>query len=150
MDGVAGLMDAGLDGIFGAGDLAHDPMDRRPDPDDREGEDYEENPERKLDQVIEKFRHGPLVAGGKKRTLRGGGEYGPMPINAVDNNAPAGAKSAALYSDTSVSVLNTPETSAPPGSIGHGTEGIQSQLFVGNPGGVGVGFGLGAVFDTSS
>ncbi len=73
-----------------------------------------------------------------------------MPLNAVDNNAPAGAKSAALYSDTSVSVLNTPAPNAPPGSIGHGTAGIQSQLYTGNPGGVGVGFGLGAVFDTSS
>jgi hypothetical protein len=73
-----------------------------------------------------------------------------MPINAVVNNAPAGATSNAHYSDLSVSELNTPATGAAPGSIGHGTESIPSQLYTGNPGGVGVGFGLGAVFDTQS
>ena len=73
-----------------------------------------------------------------------------MPLNAVLNNAPAGATSNAHYSDLSVSELNSPAPKVPPGSIGHGTEGIPSQLYIGNPGGVGVGFGLGAVFDTSS
>ena len=87
---------------------------------------------------------------GSARTLWSGSNAGPMPINAVLNNAPAGATSNARYSDLSVSELNTPAPNAPPGSIGHGTEGIQSQLFTGNTGGVGVGFGLGAVFDTTS
>jgi hypothetical protein len=72
-----------------------------------------------------------------------------MPLNAVDNNAPAGAKAQAAFSDSTVSELNQPAPKAPPGSIGHQLNDIQSQLVSGNPGGVGVGFGIGAVFDTS-
>jgi hypothetical protein len=70
-----------------------------------------------------------------------------MPINTVDNNAPAAARAVAGYVDSTVSELNTPAPTAPPGSIGHQLNGISSQLVQGNLGGVGVGFGLGGVFD---
>jgi hypothetical protein len=70
-----------------------------------------------------------------------------MPINTVDNNAPAAARAQAGYVDSTVSELNQPAPKAPPGSVGHQLNGIQSQLVSGNPGGVGVGFGLGGVFD---
>jgi hypothetical protein len=73
-----------------------------------------------------------------------------MALNAVNNNAPAAAAATAGYSDSTVSELNQPAPQAPPGSIGHQLNGIKSQLVAGNPGGVGVGFGLGAIFDTSS
>jgi len=72
-----------------------------------------------------------------------------MSLNAVNNSAPAGAQAQANAVDSTVSELNQPAPKAPPGSIGHQLNGIESQLYQGNPGGVGAGFGLGAVFDTS-
>ena len=42
-----------------------------------------------------------------------------MPLNAVDNNAPAAAKATAGFSDSTVAELNQPAPKAPPGSIGH-------------------------------
>jgi len=72
-----------------------------------------------------------------------------MAINTVNNSAPAGGQSQAHYIDTSVNVLNTPAPKAPPGSVGHQGQ-YPSQLYAGNPGGVGAGFGLGAALDTSS
>jgi hypothetical protein len=73
-----------------------------------------------------------------------------MPLNAVNNNAPAGAQAAAGFSDSTVSELNQPAPKAPPGSIGHQLNGIASQLVEGNPGGVGVSFGVGGVFDSGA
>jgi hypothetical protein len=70
-----------------------------------------------------------------------------MPINTVNNNAPA--QSVAISIDKSVNVLNTPAPTAPPGSTGHQGQ-YPSQLYAGNPGGVGAGFGLGAALDTAS
>jgi hypothetical protein len=72
-----------------------------------------------------------------------------MSLNAVNNTAPAGGHAVATAVDATVNELNQPAPKAPPGSIGHQLNEIQSQLVSGNPGGVGVGFGLGAVFDTS-
>lgn len=73
-----------------------------------------------------------------------------MPINSVNNNAPAGAQAVASSIDSVISELNQPAPKAPPGSIGHQLNGIASQLVDGNPGGVGVGFGLGGVFDSGA
>jgi hypothetical protein len=73
-----------------------------------------------------------------------------MALNAVNNSGPAGATAQALASDTTVSELNQPAPKAPPGSIGHQLNAIQSQLVSGNPGGVGAGFGLGSIFDVNS
>jgi hypothetical protein len=72
-----------------------------------------------------------------------------MPLNTVNNNAPFG-HAGANFIDTTVSVLNTPTPTAPPGSIGHQAGGIPSQLVAGNPGGVGVGFGVGIALDAST
>lgn len=73
-----------------------------------------------------------------------------MALNAVNNNAPAGATAAAAYSDSTVSELNQPAPKAPPGSVGHQLGAIASQLVKGNPGGVGAGFGIGIALDASS
>jgi hypothetical protein len=73
-----------------------------------------------------------------------------MPLNAVNNNAPAGGYATASFSDSTVSELNTPAPKAPPGSIGHQLNEVKSQLVAGNPGGVGVGFGIGIGLDASS
>jgi hypothetical protein len=73
-----------------------------------------------------------------------------MPINSVNNNAPAASQAVASSVDSTVSELNQPAPKAPPGSIGHQLNGIASQLVAGNPGGVGVGFGLGGVFDSGA
>ena len=73
-----------------------------------------------------------------------------MPLNVVDNSAPAAAAATAKFSDSTVNELNQPAPKAPPGSVGHQLNGIQSQLVSGNPGGVGAGFGLGAIFDTNT
>jgi hypothetical protein len=72
-----------------------------------------------------------------------------MPINAVNNNAPAG-HAVASYVDSTVNELNQPAPKAPPGSIGHQLSGIKSQLVAGNPGGVGAGFGLGIALDAGA
>jgi|GEM_PF-3037285 hypothetical protein len=71
-------------------------------------------------------------------------------LNAVNNNAPAGAHAQANASDANVTLADQPAPKAPPGSIGHQSGEVQSQLVSGNPGGVGVGFGLGSAFDVSS
>jgi hypothetical protein len=73
-----------------------------------------------------------------------------MPLNAVNNNAPAAAHAQANASDATVAELNQPAPKAPPGSDGHQLNNIQAQLVSGNPGGVGVGFGVGVAFDVSS
>jgi hypothetical protein len=73
-----------------------------------------------------------------------------MSLNAVNNNAPAGAHAQAAAADSTVNELNQPSPKAPPGSIGHQLGAIQSQLVSGNPGGVGAGFGLGVAFDVNS
>jgi hypothetical protein len=71
-------------------------------------------------------------------------------LNAVNNNAPAAAHAQANASDANVTLADQPAPKAPPGSVGHQTGPIQSQLVAGNPGGVGQGFGLGVVFDVNS
>jgi hypothetical protein len=71
-------------------------------------------------------------------------------INAVNNNAPAGAHAQAVASDANVTAADQPAPKAPPGSVGHQSGAIQSQLVSGNPGGVGAGFGLGVAFDVNS
>jgi hypothetical protein len=71
-----------------------------------------------------------------------------MPINAVNNNAPAGHVVASAI-DFTVNELDTPAPKAPPGSIGHQLNNIESQLVAGNPGGVGVGFGIGIAFEAA-
>ena len=71
-----------------------------------------------------------------------------MPLNTVNNNAPG--HSTASYVDTLASIENSPAPKAPPGSVGHQTTEIKSQLYAGNPGGVGAGFGLGISLDTGA
>ncbi len=70
-----------------------------------------------------------------------------MPLNAVNNNAPAG-HAVASYADSVVNEENVPAPQAPPGSIGHQLSDIKSQLVAGNPGGVGAAFGLGVTLDS--
>jgi hypothetical protein len=75
-------------------------------------------------------------------------EYPVMALNTVNNNAPAHAVT--VFIDSTVNELNQPAPKAPPGSIGHQLNEIKSQLYAGNPGGVGAGFGLGISLDTGA
>jgi hypothetical protein len=72
-----------------------------------------------------------------------------MALNTVQNNAPAGHSNAALI-DFTVNELNAPAPKAPPGSIGHQLNNIKSELVAGNPGGVGVAFGVGIGVDAGA
>ncbi len=71
-----------------------------------------------------------------------------MPLNTVNNNAPG--HSTASYIDTLTLQENQPAPKVPPGSEGHQQTEIKSQLYAGNPGGVGAGFGLGISLDTGA
>lgn len=71
-------------------------------------------------------------------------------LNAVNNNAPAGAHAQAAAADANVTLADQPAPKAPEGSVGHQAGAIQSQLVSGNPGGVGQGFGVGIAFDVNS
>ncbi|HEV8022049.1 MAG TPA: hypothetical protein VGP41_12330 [Candidatus Lustribacter sp.] len=66
-----------------------------------------------------------------------------MATSAVSSNAPVLNPPPLPYS----AEQNVPSTGAPPGSIGHQSGAIASQLVKGNPGGAGVAFGVGLALD---
>ncbi len=72
-----------------------------------------------------------------------------MAVNALANNATTGPPPAATVSAQSVASFNKPAP-APPGSSGQQAGDLKSQLVAGNPGGVGVGFGIGIALDAST
>lgn len=66
-----------------------------------------------------------------------------MATSAVSSNAPVLNPPPLPYS----AEQNAPAPAAPPGSLGHQSGEIQSQLVKGNPGGDGVAFGVGLALD---
>jgi hypothetical protein len=66
-----------------------------------------------------------------------------MPTSAVASNSPVVVTQPLPFSTEQ----NAPAPQAPPGSIGHQSGAIQSQLVKGNPGGDGVAFGVGLALD---
>jgi hypothetical protein len=66
-----------------------------------------------------------------------------MPASAVASNSPVVVSPPLPFS----AEQNAPAPKAPPGSVGHQSGDIQSQLVKGNPGGVGVAFGVGLALD---
>lgn len=73
-------------------------------------------------------------------------EHVTMAVNPAGSNAPVLHPPPLPYSAEE----QQPAPKAPPGSEGHQPGAISSQLVKGNPGGVGVAFGVGIALDAST
>ena len=69
-----------------------------------------------------------------------------MPVSALSSPPPYLTPQPLPFS----AEANQPAPKAPPGSEGHQSGDVTSQLVKGNPGGVGAGFGLGIALDAST